>query len=172
MANTIAYVVFWSWPLVVFWLLIKYPIKHAIFTATILSTLLLPAGFLTDPPILPPLDRQALTSLSLLVFLSLMGKRFRVSNSGVILKLLICYLVIVLLTSALNSTPIMTLGKLLPGYTFKDALYNIMEILIWIIPFFLGRHFFNNVKDNEAIFKILVVLALIYSLPKIGRAHV
>jgi hypothetical protein len=165
MPNTFAYLVFWGWPLVILWLLINYPIKYAIFTAIILSILLLPAGFTIDPPLLPPLNRETITSMSLVIFLFLLGKKLRISKSGVIVKLIVCYLGIILLSSLLNETSIMAGGKFLPGLTFYDAFSSIVQTLIWIIPFFLGRYFFNNVKDNEEIFKILVLLALLYSLP-------
>lgn len=164
MANTLAYVVFWSWPLVILWLLIRYPIKQAIFIAIALSTLLLPSGFSIDLPILPPLEREDIASLSLVIFLFLLGKRLHFANSGIII-LIICYLGVVILSSADNGTPTLAGGKLLPGFTYHDAISSIMQFLVWIIPFFLGRHFFNSIKDNEVIFKILVVVALIYSLP-------
>lgn len=165
MPNSFAYLVFWCWPFVVLWLLVKYPIKVAIFNSIILATLLLPANFIIDPPLLPPLNRETITSLSLVIFLFILGKRLRVSKSGVIIKLTICYFVVILLSSALNLDPVMAGGKLLPGLDFYDAFSSIVQTTIWIIPFFIGRHFFNDVKDNEKVFKTLVVLALIYSLP-------
>ncbi len=165
MPNTIAYLVFWSWPIVVLWLLVKYPAKHAIFTATILSILLLPSNFIIDPPLLPPLHRETLTSLSLVVFLFLLGKKLRINKSGIIIKLIIGYLAVTLLSVHLNESPIIVGGKFLPGLTYYDAFSSFVQTLIWLIPFFFGRYFFNSVKDNENIFKILVLLALIYSLP-------
>lgn len=165
MPNTIAYLVFWSWPIVVFWLLIKYPAKHAIFTATTLSILLLPSNFIIDPPLLPPLHRETITSLSLVVILFLLGKKLRIDKSGIIIKLVIGYLGVALVSVHLNQSPIIVGGKFLPGLTYYDAFSSFVQTLIWIIPFFLGRYFFNSVKDNENIFKILVILALIYSLP-------
>ena len=165
MPNTIAYLVFWSWPLVVLWLLVKYPAKHAIFTATILSILLLPSNFIIDPPLLPPLHRESITSLSLVVLLFLLGKKLRIAKSGIIIKLIVCYMAVILVSVHLNDSPIILGGKFLPGLTYYDAFSSFVQMLIWIIPFFLGRYFFNNIKDTENIFKILVILALIYSLP-------
>lgn len=165
MPNTIAYLVFWSWPIVVFWLLVKYPAKHAIFTATILSILLLPSNFIIDPPLLPPLHKESLTSLSLVVLLFLLGKKLRIDKSGIITKLIIAYLGATLVSVHLNQSPIIVGGKLLPGLTYYDAFSSFVQTLIWIIPFFVGRYFFSSVKDSENIFKILVILALIYSLP-------
>jgi len=165
MPNIFAYLVFFSWPFVVLWMLVKYPTKQAIFTAIILSILLLPTGFSIDPPLLPPLNKESITSLSLVVFLFLLGKKLRVAKSGLITKLIIGYFGVIIISTLLNETPVMAGGKFLPGLTFYDAFSSIVQTVIKIIPFFLGRYFFNSVKDNEGIFKILVLLALIYSLP-------
>lgn len=165
MPNTFAYLIFWSWPIVIFWLLVKYPVKNAVFLATILSILLLPSNFIIDPPLLPPLHRETITSLSLVVFLFLLGKKLRIAKSGVIIKLIVCYIGVTIVSVQLNGSPIVSGGKFLPGLRNYDAFSSFVQMLIWIIPFFLGRYFFSNIKDNETVFKILVILALIYSIP-------
>lgn len=165
MPNSIASLVFYSWPIVVFWLLIRYPTKYAIFIAFTVSTLFLPGNFTIDPPLLPPLNRETITSLTLLGALFIMGEKFRFFQPGLIVKVIIGYLMVIIISSELNGSIEIIGSKFLPGLTHYDAFSNIVRILLGLVPFFLGRYFFTNVKDNEAIFKMLVIMALIYALP-------
>lgn len=165
MPNSIASLVFYSWPIVVFWLLVKYPAKYAIFTAITIATLLLPAAFEIDLPLLPPLTRETITSLTVVSVLFLLGKKFRLFQDGLIVKIIIGYLIVKLVSAELNGSTEIIGSKFLPGLTHYDAFSNVLRTLLWLVPFFLGRYFFTEVKDNEAIFKILVIIGLIYSIP-------
>ena len=89
MPNTFAHIVFFAWPLVVLLLLIKYPTKTALFLAVTLPVLLLPSGYVIDLIGLPTIGRERLTSVCLILFLFFLGKRLRVFQSGLILKLFI-----------------------------------------------------------------------------------
>jgi hypothetical protein len=165
MPNTVAYLVFFSWPLVVFWILRRYPINKAIFIAVTTAYLLLPSYFEHDLPLLPPLNKESMSSLSLLVCLFLLRKKFKFFQPGLIVKIFIGYLIVIVMSCELNGSVEMIGGKVLPGLSHYDALSEIIRTLLWIVPFFLGRYFFSDVKDNEGIFKILVILAIVYSIP-------
>jgi hypothetical protein len=165
MPNAFASLIFYSWPIIVVWLLAKYPTKYAIFCAITLATLLLPGNFTIDPPLIPPLDRETITSLTLVCVLFLTGKKFRFFQSGLIVKILIGYLFVIIISSELNGSVEIIGSKFLPGLSHYDAFSNVVRTLLWLVPFFLGRYFFTNIKDNETIFKILVIMALIYSIP-------
>ncbi len=165
MPNAFASLVFYSWPIVVFWLLVRYPTKYAIFIAIATATLLLPTGFEVDLPLIPPLNKETITSLSLVVFLFLLGKKFRFFQPGFIVKIIIGYLIVIIISSELNVSTEIIGSKFLPGLTHYDALSNVIRTLLWLVPFFLGRYFFTDIKDNEAILKMLVIMALIYSIP-------
>lgn len=165
MPNAFASLVFYSWPIVVFWLLVRYPTKYAIFIAIATATLLLPAAFEIDLPLFPPLTRGSITSLSLVVFLFLLGKKFRFFQPGLIVKVIMGYLIVIIVSSELNVASEIIGSKFLPGLTHYDALSNVIRTLLWLVPFFLGRYFFTDIKDNQSILKMLVIMALIYSLP-------
>lgn len=165
MPNLFADIAFFSWPLVVLWLLIKYPLKKALFLAITLSILFLPAGYSIDLPGFPPLARQGLTSVSLVLFLFLLGKRLRAFQSGLMQKLIIGYSIVFLLSASTNMSPVLNGGKLLQGASYYDGFSNLLRMLIVFVPFFIGRYFFSDIKDTEAMFKLFVVIGLIYSLP-------
>jgi hypothetical protein len=165
MPNAFAYLVFFGWPVVVLWLLFSYPTKKAIFIAITSAVLLLPTAFTIDPPLLPPLDKETITGLSLIVLLFLMRKKFIIFQPGLITKLYIVYFIAMVITIELNTVPIITAKKYLPGLTHYDAFSYIVRTILNTMPFFLGRFFSTNVKDIEGYFKILVVMALIYSIP-------
>jgi hypothetical protein len=79
--NIFGILVFYSWPLLIFWLLSKYPAKQAIFFAFTLAIMFLPNGFSVDYPLIPPIDRETLTSLSLALFLFIKNKKFTIFPS-------------------------------------------------------------------------------------------
>ena len=164
MPNIFANIVFYSWPLVVFWLLKRRPLSQAIFLSITLAILFLPFEFILDLPLVPPLDKDILTSLSLAVFLFLLRKKFRIFQPSATTMIVICYLLAVVISSELNSEPVVNGARLLPGLSHYDAFSNAVRTILFLMPFFLGRYFLNNIKDMQAIFKALVILALFYTL--------
>lgn len=165
MPNIFAYIVFYSWPLVVFWLLKRRPTNQAIFIAITLAGILLPFSFSVDFPLVPPLDKETLTSLSLVIFLFLFRKKFQIFKPGLVTTMILIYFVVAVISVELNTDSVMVKGKFLPGLSHYDAISNVIRMFLWFMPFFLGRYFLNNVKDTEAIFKALVLIGLFYTLP-------
>lgn len=165
MPNAFAYLIFFGWPVVVLWLLFSYPVKKAIFIAITSAVLLLPTAFTIDLPLLPPLDKETIPGLSIAVILFLLRKKFRIFQPGLITKLFIAYFIGLVITVELNSLPIITAKKYLPGLTHYDAFSLIVRVILNTMPFFLGRYFSTSVKDTEGFFKILVIMALIYTIP-------
>ena len=163
MPNIFGILVFYSWPLLIFWLLSKYPAKQAIFFAFTLAIMFLPNGFSVDYPLIPPIDRETLTSLSLALFLFIKNKKFTIFPSGFPSKILIGYLLVLVISTELNSDAFVIGSKYFPALTHYDALSTVVRVLLTLMPFFLGRFFLNNVEDNEKIFKALVVMGLVYT---------
>ena len=165
MPNAFAYLIFFSWPVFVLWLLFTYPVKKAIFTAITLATLLLPAAFSVDPPFIPPLDKNTITVISIPIFLFLLGKNFDIFKSGFITKLFIVYFIALIVSVELNSLPIISATKYLPGLTQYDAFSEIIRAILYALPFFLGRYFSTNLRETEEFYKMLVIMMLIYTIP-------
>lgn len=164
MPNIFANIVFFGWPIVVFWMLKRYPTHKAIFLATTLSILYLPNNFIFDLPLIPPLNRESLTALSLFIFLSMQGKKFPIFIPGLPTKIILGYLAAVFVSAELNSSPLIMGGVFLQGVTHYDALSNVIRTLLWLMPFFMGRYFLRDIKQVESIFRSLVVIAMIYTL--------
>ena len=165
MPNAFAYLIFFSWPVFVLWLLFSYPVKKAIFIAITLAILLLPTSFSVDPPLLPHLDKSTITVLSIPIFLFLLGKKFDIFKSGFITKLFIVYFIALVITVELNTMPIINAAKYLPGLTHYDAFSEIIRAILYTLPFFLGRYFSTNLRETEEFYKFLVIMALIYTVP-------
>ena len=166
MPNAFAYLVFFSWPIFVLWSLIRYPVKKAIFISISLSTLLLPSAFEANLPLLPPLDKSNIAGLSIVLFLLLLRKKFRIFQPGLSTTLFIAYFIVIGITVELNAMPIIIIGgKFLPGLTHHDTFSLIIRLTIYTLPFYLGRYFSTSLRDTELFFKIMVVMALVYTLP-------
>lgn len=163
MPNILAYGMFLVWPLAVFLLLKKYPVKQAILYSVVLSSLMLPV-MTVDPPLLPPLNKRSITSLALLLGLFLLGKRFRLFEPGVATKLVFFYCLGVFITAELNGEAVLSGGMLLPGLSHYDALTSVFKTLLFLVPFLLGRYYFKDISDNKVVFKFLVITALFYSV--------
>ncbi len=165
MPNTFAYLVIFSWPLVTLWLLLRYPLQKAILFAILFAFLLLPAGLEINPPLIPPLNKASITSLSLIFFLVLLRKKFRFFQPGLITKIILGYLMVVIISSGLNGSLEITGGKFLAGLSYYDGFSNVVRTIILFIPFFLGRYFFTSLENNVYILKVLVILGLVYIIP-------
>ncbi len=171
MPNIFANLVFYSWPLVVLWMVSRYKPKRAIFMATTLAILILPVGFSFDLPLVPPIDRTSLTSLSLAVILFSTGRRFQLFPKGMPTKIIIAYLASIVISTLLNPDPIIIGRRFLPGLTYYDSLSETIRTILALMPFFLGRAFLNDLKDNEWIFKLLVIYGMLYSIPMLGEVR-
>ena len=165
MPNFFAYLVFFSWPLVVMWLLFRYPTKKAIFLAIASATLILPAALEIHLAFLPRVDKNSITGILLIIFLFLLRKKFRIFQPGLFTMLLVAYSIAIVVTNELNALPIITPVNYVQGLTHYDAFSDIARFIIYTIPMFLGRYFSTDLNDTEAFFKSLVFMLLIYTLP-------
>ena len=166
MPNAFAYFIFFSWPIFVLWALIRYPVKKAIFISIVLSTLLLPSALDTNLPFLPPLDKDNIAGVSLVLFLLMLRKKFRIFQPGLSTKLFVGYFIVIGITVQLNTMPIIIIGnKYLPGLTYHDTFSLIIRNIMYTMPFYLGRYFSTSLKDTKLFFKIMVIMALVYTVP-------
>jgi hypothetical protein len=161
--NAFAYLILFIWPLVVVQLFIKKDISYAIFISFLLGYLLLPVNTGIDLPGLPALNKFSITTLSVL-FGCLFIKRSAISFVGsnmVVKVMLILFLLMPFFTALSNSEP----TSFSPGLSFKDGLSSMFKNFMFIVPFILGRQFFNNKSEQLFIFKCLVISVLFYSIP-------
>jgi hypothetical protein len=67
------------------------------------------------------------------------------------------------ITTELNRDATYSGGKLLRPMEHYDAISAVINQLIVIIPFFLGRQLFKTAEDHELMFRTLILAGLIYS---------
>lgn len=131
----------------------------------VIAPILLPAKYIVDLPLIPPLDRDTLTSLTLFLLLKVKKQKIPILKPSVWNRFLIAFLVTIAISTILNFDNVVSGGRYLHGSGVFDVFVNPIVFLLSFMPFFLGRTFFDNPNDTEAIFRVLVMLALIYTLP-------
>jgi hypothetical protein len=164
MANWFAYFMLFSWPIVVVFFVNRYPLKKTILWSITGAVLFLPERLSVDLPLLPPLTKNSVTTLTLFFTLIFIGKRLKVFQSGWTNKLFIIYLLTVFISAELNNFPVYIGGRVLPSITHYDALSALIRFFIDFLPFILGRRYLNNLNDNEFIFRVLTIAGLFYSV--------
>jgi hypothetical protein len=87
------------------------------------------------------------------------------ANFGLAEILFLSLLISPVITSLLNSDPIVVGGTVLPGVGLYDGLSAFLNQFIALIPFLLGRQFFRHSTDLLKILEALAIAGLIYSIP-------
>lgn len=173
MPNGFAYVVLLSWPLVAILIFRALPIPKAIAWTIVAGYLFLPlrAGF--DFPLLPPIDKTLVPSVSAAVMTLVLlrdphAPRPELPGAGgrwLLATLFALLLVGPFITVLTNSDPVIEGAIYLPGLRFYDAFSLINGTVVMLIPFLLGRYFLAGEQEQVALLKILAVAGVIYSFP-------
>jgi len=161
-ANWLAYIVLFGWFFVVNYLFRVYSIQQAIITSIIGGFLLLPFGLAVDPPLIPPLDKATIPSLSVFFILRFIkGKRIILPvGFNVVGVLCIVCLLSPFVTAVNNSTPY----GFIPGLTFYDAISALIQQWIALIPFMLGYSFLRLPNAIVILLKSILIIGLFYSI--------
>jgi len=160
--NLFAYLMLWIWPVFIYILIKRYPINHAVLMAFVLSVLFLPI-ITIDPPFLPPLNKETITSLSLFVFLIVSGKRLAIFKKGMVRNFLFLFFFAAIISNELNDFPIVVGELIIPALKPYDTFSTFIRYTLDFMPFFLGRRFLNDFIDNEFIFSYMAKVGLFYS---------
>jgi hypothetical protein len=166
-ANWFAYIAIVAWPAV--GLILYFTISPSSATAwTIVGALLfLPSYAEIKIPMIPAIDKESVGNLTAIIGCAFFATgRQRLSKTGwTIGSLAIIYVTSPVITSVLNSDPIVAGFRVIPGVDYYDGISALLRQTIIFIPFFLGRRFLNEPEDVEVILRSLVLAGLIYSLP-------
>jgi len=168
--NAIATLAYFIWPFFIIYFFAKYKVKKALFISFILSSLLLPSSYVIDLPLIPAFQRDGLTAISVLLALTILKKKYKLFQSGILL--LFGYFLSVILTSIYNSEPLLLPNRYIPGATIHDAFASIFGVMLTFIPFLLAKYYSKKVEDLELLFKILIASALIYSIPMLLEVRI
>ncbi len=181
MPNALAFIVVFSWPVVVYVLFRFLPRIEALGWSMFAGYLLLPTRAGVDLPLVPLIDKDAIPVLTAAILLAFgMGAAAadrRVPGAGFangtqegrgaivpFLPLLVVLLAAPIITVLTNSEPLFFGPLELPGLRIYDALSIIGRLAIVILPFLLAAKYFASPKSHVALLRIIVLGMLAYSL--------
>jgi hypothetical protein len=164
--NWFAFCALIVWPLVAIALYASRPVVQATSWTLLGAQLLLPVGTFFKFEMVPQLDKASIPSLcALLGCMFMTGKAVKpLRKFGPVEILIAMYLVGPVITSLLNSDPIVVGGTVLPGVGVYDGLSAGLSQFIILIPFFLGRQFLRRADDVQSVFSTLVIAGVAYSV--------
>ena len=146
--NSFAYMALFSWPIVTFLLYQRKSVVKATLWSILGAYLILPAKVSVDLPMIPPLDKMSISSLSAFIICrAIYGKQVKLlPNIGVGKLLLLIYVISPFFTTAFNPDPIIAGPLFINGMKYYDALSAIIRQLIFILPLVLG---YSLLRDNK-----------------------
>ena len=131
------------------------------------AVMFLPERVQVDPPVIPPLDKQSIATMCVLLgcFLRAPEKLFAAKPLRGWDLLFIFAIVCGFITNALNAD-MQTFGPVtIPGTTTYDSFaQSVKDGLVIFLPFFIGRSMYRGSGDLRIFLQILVVATLFYSL--------
>jgi hypothetical protein len=192
MSNSFADIVLYSWPIVVYILFQRLPLRDALAWSIVAGYLLLPTRTGFNLPVLPTVDKNLVPALMAGVMCYLVTRQAkaaqaiaqRAGSGGVARKLpvappisfepvrgqwlfwglMILLFVPPFFTALTNAEPIIQGARYISGLSLYDALSMNSEILFSLIPFFLARRFLASDEAHRVLLKVVVIAALGYSL--------
>lgn len=180
MPNAIAYLMLSIWPLVCVALFQRQPFERALIWSVLGGYLLLPPQASFDLPLVPPMDKYSIPSISAFLICVFMARR-KVAlwpQSGIARLLTLGFALSVIPTVLTNhdplifevlenSDPITFVINGLPGLTVRDLFSVIVNQAIVLLPFLMARQFLSTDTGLREMLLALAVGGLIYSIPSL-----
>ena len=200
MPNTLAYIVLFSWPIVVIVLFRMLPVAAALAWSIIGGYLLLPGQTGINLPMVPVIDKDGVPSMAAAVMClivaggaaeaarrrqradagqaalgaprsmqppkaiaetALFGRTF---GSMVLQGLVLLACASIFLTVITNARPVVFGPKIIPGLRLYDAVSVLANLMIALLPFFLGRRYLATPESHVTLLRIFCIAGLGYSL--------
>ena len=167
MPNALAYLVLLSWPLIGAALFMAMSPARALVLTILGANLILPPSTYIDLPLVPTLDKFSISVLTALFGCLFLAKEKPklVPESPVIIGLLVIFVISPIATVFVNPEPLIFFRGFIPGMRLYDAISVIMQQCIFIIPFFLARHYLATADGHREILIGFVGAGLLYTLP-------
>lgn len=165
-ANIFAYFALLVWPIVALYWYSRLPVAQATLWTILGGYLLLPDGLDLKLKMIPVFNKETIPNLAAFIGCVVYARRPLgfISRRGLAEMFVLAIVIGPFITSMLNGDSIQIGNTVLPGVGPYDAGSNAIYVLIFILPFFIGRQFFRTVEDNAQILRIMVVAGLAYSL--------
>ena len=174
MPNAFASFMLMTWPLVCLLLLRRLPLERALIWCILGAYLLLPPKAEFDLPLIPPMDKTSIPNLSVLVILVLVLRMrpLLLPSSRVAAALVVIYVFGVVFTVLTNGDPVIysdpadaSIFHRVPGLRLHDTLSAVVDKVIVLIPFLLGRQLLGSEKGLRELLLAISIGGLAYSLP-------
>ncbi len=131
------------------------------------AVMFLPERVQVDPPVIPPLDKQSIAAMCVLVgcLLRAPEKVFAAKPLRGWDLLFVFAMLCGFVTNALNSDAQVFGPVTIPGTSLYDSFaQSVKDGLVLFLPFFIGRAMYRGSGDLRIFLQILVVATLFYSL--------
>ena len=167
MPNLFAFLMLVLWPVITAMLFRRLPVGRAIIASLLVAYLFLPpppAGF--DFPLLPPLTKETIPSLAMiLACLILYRDRIALMPETIIGRVLVITFVCSPLATVLtNAEPVFWGQMALPALKLREAVSTMLQQALLIAPFLMARNFLRNPDDQRDILKALFIGGMVYSV--------
>jgi len=152
------------WPGISLLFFKKLPTIPAIFLTIVGGYLLLPVGNKLDLPLIPPLNKEMLTSLvALFGYIIIKKEKFHfIPKTGLEKWLILSILILPILITVTNAEPVFN-GKIwITGLSFKDSYSDMINMYLIILPFLIGSQIIKSSEDQLQLFKLMVISGLFY----------
>jgi hypothetical protein len=166
--NGFAYLVLGLWPLIAIGLFRWLPAGRALLICLFLSYLFLPpypTSF--DLPLLPPLDKDSLPALTLLLtgMIFCRNQLRLLPRSKALAALVLVFLLSPLLTVLSNSDTLLQ-GRIgLPGLGLRDAISLVFNRTMMIVPMLMAYSLLQKETDRRDTLLAFCLFGLLYSVP-------
>lgn len=167
MGNNFAFFALFIFPIIGFILYLKFDNLVAT-TATITSGyLFLPVRTAFDLPYVPPINKESITMLTVIIGSKYIAKDsiksiFYNPSSKI---LFLALLLMGILSNFTNSLPYFDGALWIKGLEFHDMVSSLVNISIRFISFILAMQIIKDKESQLKVFKILIIFGLIYTIP-------
>lgn len=141
-------------------------LTRAVLLVTLGSLLFLPEKVEFDAPLIPPMDKESLPALCLMIGLLVAGReRIRIAKIGRGIDWVLALALLVTVGTVLTNRDALRYGEtVLPGYTNKDLFSEaVRTVLVWAIPFLLGRTLFRTAEDARDLLGGVAIGGILYA---------
>jgi hypothetical protein len=171
MANSFAWLVLLSWPLVALTVYAARRSSGRLARTTawmmILPVMFLPVGLEFKQPLIPALDKHRLSFLSIAVALQIFHRRELLARAPwhQFPRLVLLVLTFGVIQTVRTNGDVLTFGRtVLPALTAHDAMSITASFLLdMYLPFAVGQRVFRTERDVRDLFDVLGICALIYA---------
>ncbi|WP_284450645.1 hypothetical protein [Methylophaga thalassica] len=160
MPNSFAYLVLFSWPLIVVYLLNRFNIGFGTLFTLLGAYMFLPANMSIDLPGLPNLDKFSITTITIIFVMLLKRLPLGIKSLPSIYKFILAvFFLAPFLTAITNSERYLHL----PALSLYDGLTSSLVSFLYFFPFLIGVRYFRTEDSHIKLFKYFALAALVYS---------